>query len=99
MLYIRVREYIVNMPKKIIFIIIIASLLIIGLVASGYFYWINKSKIRFLEEVGDAAQKITDSATKGVLPSLETNPLENKPDINPADKANPIKNIKINPFE
>ncbi|MDO8552652.1 MAG: hypothetical protein Q7S01_03955 [bacterium] len=26
-------------------------------------------------------------------------PLENKPDINPADKANPFKSVKTNPFE
>ncbi len=58
----------------------------------------QKSKIKFLDEAGDMAGKITDSATKGVLPSLQTNPLEDKPDINPADKANPFKDIKTNPF-
>ena len=52
-----------------------------------------------MEDLGNAVEKITDSATKGVLPSLETNPLENKPDINPADQANPYKDIKTNPFE
>lgn len=41
---------------------------------------------------------ITQEATQGVLPSINTNPLENKPDINPADKANPFKNIETNPF-
>ena len=34
-----------------------------------------------------------------VLPSVSTNPLDNKPDINPADQTNPFKNIKTNPFE
>lgn len=27
------------------------------------------------------------------------NPLEKKPDLNPADKTNPFANIKTNPFE
>jgi len=89
------------MDKKTIIIIVAAGLLIVGLAIAGYFYWnwLNKSNMKFLENIDDATSKITDSATKGVLPSLGVNPLENKPDINPADAGNPIKNIKINPFE
>ncbi|MDP3758728.1 MAG: hypothetical protein Q8Q86_03340 [Candidatus Daviesbacteria bacterium] len=87
------------MNKKIL-IIIIAVILIIALGVGGYFYWNKKSKIEnALNRASDALQKLTESVTKGVLPSIQTNPLENKPDINPADKANPFKNIKINPFE
>ncbi len=90
------------MNKKTL-IIIIAVILIIALGVGGYFYWSKKNKenagVKALENIGAATEKITDSATKGVLPSFETNPLENKPDINPADKANPYKNIKTNPFE
>ena len=80
---------------------VVAGLLIIGLGIGGYFYWnwLQKSKLKFWDNTGDAGDKITDSAIKGVLPSLGTNPLENKPDINPADAGNPIKNIKTNPFE
>ena len=89
------------MPKKTI-IIIIAVVLSIGLGIAGYFYW-QKTKVKpegqALEKAGEAAEKITENATKGVLPSIGANPLENKPDINPADKANPFKNIKTNPFE
>ena len=86
------------MDKKIIIIIsAVAVVLLIALILGGYFYWINfkKSKTNNFS----AAEDITNSATKGVLPSLGTNPLENKPDINPAEAANPIKDIKINPFE
>lgn len=76
------------MNKKTLVIIIIAVILIaLGI---GYFYWNKKIKTE--------AEKIIESATKGVLPSINTNPLENKPDINPADKANPFTNIKTNPF-
>ena len=89
------------MNKKILVIIIVA-VLIAALGVGGYFYWSKKNKTpgeRALEAAGDAAEKLIESATKGVLPSIQTNPLENKPDINPADKANPYKNIKTNPFE
>ena len=90
------------MPKKTI-IIIIAVVLLIGLGVGGYFYWNNlkksKTGVKALEKAGEATGKITESATKGVLPSIGTNPLESKPDVNPADKANPFKNIKTNPFE
>lgn len=89
------------MNKKTIIIIVAVVLLVIALVAGGYFYWINfeKSKSKnALENSANAAEEITNSATKGVLPSLQTNPLENKADLNPADKANPFKDIKINPF-
>lgn len=88
--------------KKLILIGVVA--LVIGL-GAGYFFW-QKYKTpeltpeeASLKKAGEAAEKITESATKGVLPSIQTNPLENKPDVNPADKANPFKNIKTNPFE
>lgn len=85
------------MNKKIL---ITAVILIIAVGVGGYFYWNRKSKIEnALDKAGGALQKLTDSITKGVLPSIQTNPFENKPDINPADKANPYKDIKINPFE
>jgi len=41
----------------------------------------------------------SDSDIEGVLPALQPNALENKPDINPMNAANPIGDIKINPFE
>lgn len=99
-LYTRPREYIMNMPKKAM-LIIIAVILLIALGIGWYFYWINLKKSAtksILENAGKTAEDITNSATKGVLPSIQTNPLENKPDVNPADKANPFKDIKINPF-
>lgn len=80
--------------KKLILIGVVA--LVIGL-TTGYFFWQKYKTPKLTPE--ETAEKITESATQGVLPSIQTNPLENKPDINPADKANPFKNIKINPFE
>jgi len=98
--YIKAKEYVMNMPKKIMFIII-AVILLIGLCLGGYLFWNNwkKSETKnIFKDAGNTAEDITNSATKGVLPSIQTNPLENKPDINPASNANPIKNIKTNPF-
>ncbi len=103
-----IKNKINKMPKKIIVAIIIAVavILLAGLAVGGYYGWkiwkggsSLSSEIKILEEIGNAAEKITESALKGVLPSIQTNPLENKPDLNPADKANPFKNIKTNPFE
>lgn len=92
-----------NKKTFIILIVLIAIVLLIALGAGGYIYWNKWKKLNAakdaLEKTGEATETITNSATKGVLPSLGTNPLENKPDINPADKSNPFKNIKINPFE
>lgn len=92
------------LSKKIV-LILIAIILLIGLGVGSYFYWnhFKKSKaeagIKALEDTEGAVEEITESATQGALPSLGTNPLENKPDVNPADKANPFKDIKFNPFE
>lgn len=91
------------MDKKIIIAIVVVVLLI-AIGVGGYLY-LNSQKSKpaptanALEEVGQATDKIIDEATKGALPSLSANPLENKPDVNPAAAANPIKNIKTNPFE
>ena len=87
-------------PKKEA-LIIIATVLLIGLIVGGYFLWKESAspEKETLDKAGEAAEKITESATKAVLPSLGTNPLENKPDVNPADKANPFKNIITNPFK
>jgi hypothetical protein len=89
-------------PKKAILGVVAAILLLIILSIGAYFYWINFKKPatqNVLENDSNTAEDITNSAIKGVLPSIQTNPLEDKPDINPADKANPFKeDIKINPF-
>ncbi|MBI2054099.1 MAG: hypothetical protein HYT36_02095 [Candidatus Staskawiczbacteria bacterium] len=88
------------MDKKIIIMAVVAGILL-ATVFAAYLFWSGKDespKSEILEESANTAEKITDNAVKGVLPSIETNALENKPNINPADNANPIKNIKTNPF-
>lgn len=82
-------------------LVIITAVIIAGLAIAGYFYWksggLNSEDA--LQKAGDAAQKISDSATKGVLPSIQTNPLADSPDLNPADQTNPFQGVKTNPFE
>ncbi len=88
------------MNKK--YIIVVSVLLILVLAVGGYFYWKSKQATpeqKAIQGAEEAAQKITDSASQGVLPSISTNPLENKPDVNPVDKTNPFNNVKTNPFE
>lgn len=85
-------------------ILIIAIVAIAMLAIGGYLWWSEKSKtggtqLGDLEKLNLTEDKITDSAVKGVLPSIQTNPLEEKPDLNPVDKTNPYKNIKTNPFK
>lgn len=89
-------------PANRAVIITIAGALILILLAVGilFFYKYKNKADDALKNVGDTTEML-EGATKGVLPSLPTvtNPLENKPDLNPVDKANPMKNIKTNPFE
>lgn len=78
------------MNKKIITIV---SIVLIVLVAVAGYLLFNSSSQR--------AEDISKIVNQGVLPSLgdSTNPMENKPDINPVDAFNPFRDIKTNPFE
>ena len=89
------------MTKRNILIVALVVLLI-ALAAGGYIFWQwkkSEAARQALEKVGQAAEKISESAAKAVLSSVGANPLESKPDVNPADKANPFKNIITNPFQ
>jgi len=85
------------MNKKIIVIASIIVVVLLIALLSGYFYWTSYKKSGTTGIFG-SAEDIANSAARGVLPSIGANPLENKPDVNPADKANPFTNIKTNPF-
>ncbi len=88
------------MDKKTIIIVAVTAAAVITLAAvCGYFWWSFSKKSANPLEAIFFGNGLIDNATKGTIPSLQTNPLEDKPDINPADAANPMKNIKTNPFE
>mgnify|MGYP007082065169 CR=1 FL=1 len=75
------------MNKK--YIIIISTLVILGLAVGGYcWYWQSKK-----------AGQPSESSSEVITPSVSTNPLENKPNVNPIDQTNPFKNVKTNPFK
>ncbi len=69
-------------------IIIVLAFLILVLLAGYYYYYKNKQ-----------ASEVVNQTNSAVLPSTSTNPLENKPNVNPVDQTNPFKNIKTNPFQ
>lgn len=91
-----------NVILIIISVAILAALLFFGL---QYFNKLKEEPALTQEEqtiknLGDDLDTIKNAATQSVLPDIktDTNPLENKPDINPVDKANPFKDLKTNPF-
>lgn len=92
-----------HMNNKQKIIIISVAVLLVGLIVAGYFYWSDTKTHRettdTLQEASNAVEQAIEKATQGALPSLTANPMENKPNLNPVDKANPIKDIKINPFD
>ena len=90
--------------KKIALIISIAVICLIfaGLLIGVYFWWNDYKKAKtagIIDGNKEASEKIMEGATKGTLPSISNNPLDSKPNLNPVEKTNPIKDIKINPFE
>lgn len=88
------------MRKKAL-VIAAAAVLAAVIFLGGYFVWkyfYGQKSMDNLQNMESTANKIIDGALKGTLPSIQVNPLEEKPDMNPADKANPFKDIKINPF-
>src|SRR3989344_1103080 len=97
-----IEDKINKIPRKIM--IVAAVVLLIGLMAGGYYGWkiLKGAEILFngeeiIEIIGDTVKKLTESTPKDELPSIQINPLKNRPDLNPADKAKPFKDIKINP--
>ncbi|MFH1162213.1 MAG: hypothetical protein V1696_02980 [Candidatus Jorgensenbacteria bacterium] len=86
--------------------LLIAVAVAVVLIAAGYWYWESTRVVltpeqQALQSAGDAAQAITESATQGVLPSLDVsaNPVGGATDVNPVTKTNPFSGIKTNPFE
>ncbi len=72
--------------------LIAAASVIVLLILLGAGYWYVRS--------GKTEVKVTtETPNEEVVPSVSTNPLDNKPNINPVDQTNPFKNIKTNPFE
>jgi len=59
----------------------------------------NKNATENITAIGDQSDQLNESIAKGTLPSIQTNVLEEKPDLNPVEKTNPYTDIKTNPFK
>lgn len=73
------------------YLIAVASVIVL-LILSGAGYW-------YIRSVKNGGTVTPGTPEGGVVNSVNTNPLDNKPNINPVDQTNPYKNIKTNPFE
>ena len=96
--------YYLLMNRRALIAVVLA--LIAALLGAGYWYWQSTRaapalETQALQNAEEAVQVITESATQGVLPSLdvETNPLGDSTDVNPISKTNPFSGIKTNPFK
>lgn len=94
------------MSKKNIAMAVFIAAVVVVLAIGGYRYWKNGQLVQqpaATSTVATAAtaEAITQSATQGTVPSIGSaiNPLDSKPDLNPADKTNPFNSVKINPFQ
>ena len=84
-----------NPHKKIIFMAV-AGIVGVGIIASGVFLFLNNmpKKSAVANNPGSASNtdlEVAGSVTRAVLPSLQTNPLENKPDLNTVNTTNPFR--------
>lgn len=83
----------------------IAFIVVVILLAVGYWYWYSQDgadtpEEQALKNAESNLNTIMESINQGVLPSLntETNPLSAAPDVNPVSKTNPFSGLKTNPF-
>lgn len=88
---------------------IIILVIMVAVAAAGYGAWrffgvksqptTQEEKTQAPSSQGAAQEAATSSY--GTLPEIEsvTNPLENSPDLNPVERANPFKDIYTNPFK
>ncbi|MDE1970267.1 MAG: hypothetical protein KGI50_01690 [Patescibacteria group bacterium] len=83
-----------------IFLVFIA---IIVFIVGGFIFWKYKSNKKLTPPPASSGleQTVASSVTQGVLPSLNNSltPLQNQPNLNPIQTANPFTTIKTNPFK
>ncbi len=89
---------------KLAIAILVILLIIVGLGLLIYFGQIKIPEANSIPENSSPQETpeptpIPDIVIEGVLPEIQPNALENKPDINPMNAVNPIQDIKTNPFE
>ncbi len=78
--------------------LVIAGVVVVVVAALVVWYLIEQSAETAEEKAIGGLEDVLESA--GNLPEINplSNPLEEMPDVNPVDAANPFKEIKTNPF-
>jgi hypothetical protein len=76
--------------KKSYLIAVVVGVVLLVLLAAGYWY---------LQPKKNEPVPAAETPKEEVLPSVSTNPLDNKPSVNPIDQTNPFEKVKTNPFE
>ncbi len=84
-----------NKNKIVVAIVLVAIVVIVG----GYLFL--KSTTSPGSITNTKSPESTTNTNKGIIPSLgeSTNPMKNKPNVNPIDTSNPFRSIKTNPFK
>ncbi|TSC75728.1 MAG: hypothetical protein G01um101430_222 [Parcubacteria group bacterium Gr01-1014_30] len=86
--------------RKQVYLIVAGAAVILALLAvAGFLFWRNPTGPSVVEPFSGPEE--SEGSTYGTLPETKslTNPLENTPELNPIDKANPFKDVYKNPFE
>lgn len=92
--------------------LILFAVLIVALAGAGYYYYKiylpakkaaaeaerNVNMTQAVTGAEETAEKISESAAQGALPTIDTNPLKDAPDTNVLNKTNPFSDVKTNPF-
>jgi predicted negative regulator of RcsB-dependent stress response len=72
--------------------------LIIVALAAAYIYWSEANKTPE-QKAEEAVETTVKEASKGALPTVQTDTTKKLPQTNPAEKTNPFGNTYSNPFE
>lgn len=80
----------------------VLAVLVIALAVWAYYFYggTTTAPEKTTETEPFVPSEATTSVTENILPAIEaqSNPLQDVPDVNPAEKSNPFSNVKTNPF-
>lgn len=71
--------------KVAIFVVVVV---VVAVALAGYMFF-KKGEV----------EELPADTTPSLGENTSTNPMDNKPDLNPAGQSNPFRSIKTNPFE
>ncbi|MBI4085250.1 MAG: hypothetical protein HY432_01955 [Candidatus Liptonbacteria bacterium] len=80
--------------KEVILIVVAIIILVVG-----YFVYALYPRETAQTPTVQSPAEQNQAAAENVGSSVNDQPLENAPDLNPVNKANPFTSVKTNPFE